>query len=76
MYNSPLKRGPDLFGIKLHIIGSKFKNVILDKRAPSLYEAVASLSESALERLNRFIDKERVRKTQKLRKLKLQPLQG
>jgi ribosome-associated translation inhibitor RaiA len=76
MYNSPAKRGPDLFGIKLHIIGSKFRNIILDKRAPNLYEAVATLSDSALERLNRFIDKDRVQKTRKQRRLKLEPLQG
>lgn len=69
MDNSPLKPGPDLFKVKLHITGKKYKNIILEKATSSLYLSLAEVIEHALERLNRFGDKQRVRNRKKARQL-------
>jgi ribosome-associated translation inhibitor RaiA len=61
MDNSPLKPGPDLFKVKLLITGKKYKNIVLEKSALSLYAALADVIEHTLERLNRFGDKERIK---------------
>lgn len=61
MDNSPLKPGPDLFIVKLLIAGNKYKNIVLEKSAMSLYAALADVVEHTLERLNRFGDKQRIK---------------
>lgn len=61
MDNSPVKPGPDLFGVKLQITGQKFNNIIVEKRSANLYLAISDLCESLLERLNRRTDKIRVK---------------
>lgn len=69
MDNSPLKPGPDLFKVKLRIVGKKYNNIFLEKSAISLYIALADVVEHALERLNRFGDKQRVKQRNRERKL-------
>lgn len=60
MENSPVKPGPDSFGVKVLIQGSTFKNLTLRKTSPSLYLALADVREHLLEVLNRFGDRMRV----------------
>jgi ribosome-associated translation inhibitor RaiA len=69
MDNSPLKPGPDYFNVKLVIIGKKYKEIILEKSASSLYIALADVTGHALERLNRYGDKQRVKQRSRERKL-------
>lgn len=61
MENSPHQTGPDLFGVKVRVQGSSYHGVILEKKAPSLYVALADVAEHLLERFNRFSDKARVK---------------
>ena len=68
MDNSQFKPGPDLFKVKLVITGRKYGGIILEKSAMSLYTALAQLSDHALERLNRFGDKQRVKERAEARK--------
>jgi ribosome-associated translation inhibitor RaiA len=68
MDNSPLKPGPDLFNVKLVITGRRYKTIVLEKSSPSLYTALAEVTEHTLERLNRFGDKKRVRSRNQQRK--------
>lgn len=69
MENSPQKPGPDLFEVKLLIHGVKYKNITLEKSATSLYVALAEIVEHALERLNRYGDKQRVKSRTQARKI-------
>lgn len=69
MDNSQFKPGPDLFKVKLVITGKKYGGVVLEKSAMSLYTALADLSEHALERLNRFGDRQRVKSRTLARKV-------
>jgi ribosome-associated translation inhibitor RaiA len=70
--NKPSQPGPDLFGIKLIVRGKKFYNLVLEKKASTLYQAVAELCEGLLERLNRATDRTRVkRRTQERKAQKL-----
>lgn len=70
MENSPQQAGPDFFTVKLFIHGRRYKSLIIQKSATSLYAALADVVEGALERLNRYGDKERVksRKRENLKK--------
>lgn len=68
--NSAIQTGPDEYLVRLHISGRKFKNLILEKKADTVYHAFAFLKNSALELLNRNTDKMRVQKIAKLRKAK------
>ncbi len=61
MENSPTQAGPDLFRVKVHCRGGRYKDVTLEKTAPNLYAALAEVVEHFLERLNRFGDRERVK---------------
>ena len=47
MDNSQFKPGPDLFKVKLVIVGQKYGGVILEKSAMSLYTALADVSNSS-----------------------------
>jgi ribosome-associated translation inhibitor RaiA len=69
MENSPRQAGPDLFGVKVRIQGGRYHGVILEKKAASLYVALADVSEHLLERLNRFGDKTRVKNRAQERRL-------
>lgn len=69
MDNSQFKPGPDLFKVKLVIVGQKYGGVILEKSAMSLYTALADVSNHALERLNRFGDRKRVKNRALARKI-------
>jgi hypothetical protein len=69
MDNSQFKPGPDLFKVKLVIVGKKYGGIILEKSAISLYAALADLSNHALERLNRFGDKQRIKNRTHARKI-------
>ncbi len=70
MDNSKIQAGPDEYGIKVQIKGKKFEGLILEKRAKSLYLAMAMAYEALLELLNRRIDKIRVKSRTQLRKIK------
>lgn len=61
MENAPTQAGPDLFTVKVHCRGGRYKDLILKKSAPSLYLALAEVVEHLQERLNRFGDRARVR---------------
>jgi ribosome-associated translation inhibitor RaiA len=60
MQNSPLQAGPDLFNVKVQIVGARYAGLRIEKAAPSLYVALADVSDHLLEMLNRFGDKRRV----------------
>lgn len=62
MENSPTQAGPDFFSVKLFIHGTKYKSVTIQKSATSLYVALADVVEHSLERLNRYGDRDRVRR--------------
>jgi ribosome-associated translation inhibitor RaiA len=68
MQNSPHQAGPDLFTVKAFLQGGKYSGIRLEKSASSLYVALADVVDHILERLNRFGDKERVKKRQSERK--------
>ncbi len=55
MENSPEKAGPDLFKIKLRILGGRYTGLQLEKSAQSLYVALADLTEHLLEAINRRV---------------------
>lgn len=59
MENSPVKAGPDLFKVKLHVIGGRYDGVKIEKENANLYVALADVVEHMLESLNRFGDKAR-----------------
>lgn len=69
MENSPRQAGPDLFGVKVRIQGGRYHGVIIEKKASSLYVALADLVDHLLERLNRFSDKFRVKSRSQERRL-------
>lgn len=66
MENSPLQPGPDLFKVRVEIVGGLYHGVILEREAADPYDGIASLSDGLLERLNRYSDRLRL-KNRKLR---------
>ncbi len=68
MENSPAQPGPDSYGVKVLIRGSKYRDIALTKSASSLFHALAEVREHLLEVLNRFGDKCRVARRRKERK--------
>ena len=70
MDNSSSQAGPDEFGIKVQIKGKKFDGLIVEKRAKSLYLAMALVDDVLLELLNRRTDKLRVKSRTQLRRAK------
>ena len=68
MENSPIQAGPDVFTVKVLISGSRYKNVVIEKSAPSLYVALADVVDHSLEVLNRYGDRERVKQRKSERK--------
>ena len=74
MENSPTQAGPDLFNVKLHISRGRFSGTTVTKSDSNLYKALADISDHMLEVLNRYGDKERVKKRNRARQLKLAAL--
>ncbi len=68
MINSPQHAGPDLFSARLRIVGKRFKNLIIEKKAPNLYKAISQVFAIILERLNRSRDKIRSKQRSQIRK--------
>jgi ribosome-associated translation inhibitor RaiA len=73
MENSPLKAGPDLFKVKLHIARGRYDGITVEKTEPSLYVALAEVADHMLEVLNRFGDRARVKERTRARKLIIEP---
>lgn len=69
MENSPLKPGPDLFKVKLHVAGGRYDGITVEKSDASLYVALAEVDDHMLEKLNRFGDRKRVQERAKVRKI-------
>jgi len=61
MENSPRHPGPDSFSAKIYITGPRFGRIVIEKSSPTMYASIANLSEVLLERLNRTLDRARVR---------------
>lgn len=59
MDNSPVQAGPDLFGARLYVKAPRGRALIIEKSDLNMHMAIAKLSEALLERLHRFMDKER-----------------
>lgn len=74
MENSPTQAGPDLFNVKLHISRGRYSGTTVTKSDSNLYRALADISNHMLEVLNRYGDKERVKKRNRARRLKLTAL--
>lgn len=69
MENSPVQAGPDLFKVGLQVTGGRYKGVRIVKSSSNLYVALAALADNLLERLNRFGDRDRVRRRRQERLL-------
>ncbi len=69
MNNSPHHAGPDLFTVKVHVKGSKYRGTRLEKSASNLYVALADVVDHMLEKLNRCGDRSRVKDRRVARKL-------
>lgn len=67
MLNSPIQPGPELYKVKVHFRSGRYKNMILEKSSWNLYVALADVIEHLLERLNRFGDKDRVKRIKRER---------
>lgn len=61
MENSPAQAGPDLFTVKVHCLGGRYKDLTIQKDAPSLYVALADVVDHLHEMLNRYGDRSRVK---------------
>lgn len=70
MHNSPQQAGPDLFKVKVHVVGERYDGITIEKADSNLYVALADVVDHMLETLNRFGDKARVRKINKARAFK------
>lgn len=62
MENSPFKAGKDYFSAKFHCQSGKYRNVLLKKNGENLIFAFTDLLDHLLERLNRYGDRNRVRR--------------
>lgn len=62
--------GVDAFSAKLLIEGYGARPVVLEKKAESLYQAIALVTDRALEILHRALDKERGQKRQERRRFR------
>jgi ribosome-associated translation inhibitor RaiA len=67
--NTSTQAGPDVFGVKLIVDGKKFKKIVLEKKGRNLYVALGDLCDSLLERLNRVLDKQRVKRRVQAQKM-------
>ncbi len=69
MENSPAQPGPDFFNVKVHISSGRYSGITLIKGNANLYVALADVVEHALEVLNRYGDKLRVKERTHARKI-------
>ena len=69
MQNSPIQAGPDVFTVKVHCRGGRYRGLTLEKSGPNLYAALADVVDHMLERLNRFGDRSRVRSRESARRI-------
>lgn len=69
MENSPAQAGGDLFAVTVRVFGGRYNGVACGKHQPSLYAALADVTDHMLEALNRHGDKARVRERKNARKL-------
>ncbi|MFN7728559.1 MAG: hypothetical protein ACK5P7_05340 [Bdellovibrio sp.] len=67
MQNSPFQAGPDLFKIKLCTTRGRYTGIVVEKEDANLYVALAELTDDMLEVLNRFGDRERVKRLKQAR---------
>ncbi len=67
--NLPLRAGPDLFNVRFHCSSGRYTGIIMEKKAISLFVALADLVEGLLERLNRVGDKKRVKSLKMARRI-------
>ena len=67
MENSPFQAGPDLFKVKLHVLGARYDGVTVEKSDSNLYVALAEVIDHMLEILNRYGDRSRVKERKKAR---------
>lgn len=67
MQNSPTQAGPDLLKARVNVFRGRYDGVVLEKANPSLYVALADLSEHMLEVLNRIGDRRRVKSRRQAR---------
>lgn len=69
MENSLKQPGPDVFSVKLHVSQGRYNGVIFEKSNANMYAAVAQVVDHALEILNRFGDRTRVKQRKQARDL-------
>ena len=62
MHNSPVQPGPDLFAVKFVCLSGPFQGLVMEKRAPNLYVAMATLVDHLLETLHRFGDRKKAQR--------------
>ncbi len=62
--------GPELFHVKLYIGGGRYSDVTISKTDNNLYVAVADVVHNALEVLNRYGDRHRVKQHRRARAAK------
>lgn len=71
MENSPFKKGPDVFSVRIYINHGLYDGIYMKKSAPNFYEALAILIDHMLERLNRSSDRTRVKNRHRARKMEV-----
>jgi len=76
MENSPVQAGPDLFQVKIILLSRGLKPIVLEKQAPSPYQASAILSDRLFEVLHRAVEKRRERSRSERRRWKGSPHLG
>lgn len=69
MLNSPVKAGPDLFKVKIHVETGRYKGLTYEKSNANLYIAAAQGIDHMLEVLNRYGDRIRVKARKKARQV-------
>ncbi len=69
MENSPLQAGPDLFKVKLHVSGGRYRGITIEKEDLNLYVALADVIDHMLEVLNRHGDRARVKQRRRARRI-------
>ncbi len=69
MENSPLQAGPDLFKVKIHVSGGRYRGITVEKADLNLYVALADVMDHMLEILNRHGDRVRVKQRKRARQI-------
>lgn len=69
MHNPAIRTRPDLFTVKFHVSQGRYRGVRLEKSGQNLFAALADVVDHALEKLNRFGDRLRVKERNRARKI-------